>query len=190
VSLPTCWGASHEAQGIPKAVYFLPGGNMQAIETHYNGYRYRSRMEARWAIFFDAMNIQWQYELEGYILGNRSYLPDFFLPTVEMYGEVKPKPFNAREKAVAKQLARESGKPVLMLIDVPDFKPYNAYQPDTWKSSEIIIMDYFLVSKFLPKRFPASNFITSLLGYGDNYANAVNEARSARFEYGYTPIRV
>jgi hypothetical protein len=25
----------------------------KAIETHYKGYRFRSRLEARWAVFFD-----------------------------------------------------------------------------------------------------------------------------------------
>ena len=28
---------------------------IKAIETVYNGYRFRSRLEARWAVFFDAL---------------------------------------------------------------------------------------------------------------------------------------
>lgn len=43
---------------------------MKAIETIYNGYRFRSRLEARWAIFFDELKIKYQYELEGYELPN------------------------------------------------------------------------------------------------------------------------
>lgn len=51
---------------------------MKAIETNYKGYRFRSRLEARWAVFFDALNLQWEYEPEGFDLGNgRLYLPDF-----------------------------------------------------------------------------------------------------------------
>lgn len=52
-----------------------------AIETQYNGHRFRSRLEARWAIFLDTLGIPFTYELEGYVLGNAGrYLPDFHLP--------------------------------------------------------------------------------------------------------------
>ena len=51
---------------------------MKAIETIYKGYRFRSRLEARWAVFFDALGIDWQYEVEGFELDNGEwYLPDF-----------------------------------------------------------------------------------------------------------------
>jgi len=53
---------------------------IQAIETEYKGYHFRSRLEARWAVFFDTLGIQWKYESEGYetSYGDR-YLPDFVL---------------------------------------------------------------------------------------------------------------
>ena len=58
------------------------GVTVQAIETVYNGYRFRSRLEARWAVFFDALNVQYQYEPEGFDLGEAGwYLPDFWLPS-------------------------------------------------------------------------------------------------------------
>ena len=41
---------------------------IKAIETEYNGYRFRSRLEARWAVFFDAMGIKYEYEPEGFEL--------------------------------------------------------------------------------------------------------------------------
>lgn len=48
------------------------------IETEYNGYKFRSRLEARWAVFFDAAGIKYEYEPEGFDLGNGlRYLPDF-----------------------------------------------------------------------------------------------------------------
>lgn len=53
---------------------------IKAIETHYKGYHFRSRLEARWAVFFDALGIQWEYEHEGYDLDGEWYLPDFWLP--------------------------------------------------------------------------------------------------------------
>ena len=53
---------------------------LKAIETEYKGYRFRSRLEARWAVFFDACGVKWEYEPEGYDLGDGTYyLPDFLL---------------------------------------------------------------------------------------------------------------
>ena len=50
----------------------------RAIETRYKGYRFRSRLEARWAVFFDALGLKWEYEPEGFELeGGARYLPDF-----------------------------------------------------------------------------------------------------------------
>lgn len=66
--------------------------SVRAIETEYKGYRFRSRLEARWAVFFDALGIRYEYEREGFELpsGTR-YLPDFFLPDINggIYVEVK-----------------------------------------------------------------------------------------------------
>jgi hypothetical protein len=50
---------------------------IKAIETKYKGYRFRSRLEARWAVFFDALGIEWTYEPQGFEKGGTRYLPDF-----------------------------------------------------------------------------------------------------------------
>lgn len=71
---------------------------IKAIETKYNGYRFRSRLEARWAVFFDALGVPWRYELQGYVTyfdsgGQECYLPDFLvgLPGAgHTYFEAKP----------------------------------------------------------------------------------------------------
>ena len=39
---------------------------IKAIETVYNGYRFRSRVEARWAVFFDTLGVPYEYEKEGF----------------------------------------------------------------------------------------------------------------------------
>jgi hypothetical protein len=62
----------------------------RAIETAYNGYRFRSRLEARWAVFFDALGIGYLYEHEGYVVGGVSYLCDFFIPEWAAWVEIKP----------------------------------------------------------------------------------------------------
>ena len=65
--------------------------NIKPIETEYKGYRFRSRLEAKWAVFFDEAQIPWRYEIEGYKLSNGvCYLPDFYLPTFQIYVEIKP----------------------------------------------------------------------------------------------------
>src|SRR4051812_34543477 len=99
------------------------------IETNYRGYRFRSRTEARWAVYFDADGIQWQYEVEGYRLGNEQYLPDFWLPQVKMFAEVKGVSFTDRERRLCHLLAEATGHNVLMLDGAPDMRSYFAVEP-------------------------------------------------------------
>lgn len=61
-----------------------------AIQTHYAGCYFRSRIEARWALFFDRLAIPWQYEPQGFNLPSGPYLPDFHLDIGEgIWWEVK-----------------------------------------------------------------------------------------------------
>lgn len=50
---------------------------IQAIETEYAGRKFRSRLEARWAVFFDCLGIKWDYEAEAFETSMGNYLPDF-----------------------------------------------------------------------------------------------------------------
>ena len=67
--------------------------SIKAIETRYKGYHFRSRLEARWAVFFDHLNMEWTYEPEGFEVtmgegeyeSTTRYLPDFRLKG--RYGE-------------------------------------------------------------------------------------------------------
>lgn len=53
---------------------------IKAIDTQYKGYKFRSRLEARFAVYLDALNASWEYEKEGYSLPvNGNYLPDFLV---------------------------------------------------------------------------------------------------------------
>lgn len=49
----------------------------QAIPTRWNGVNFRSRLEARWAMIFDLVELDWQYEPEGLQLPSGWYVPDF-----------------------------------------------------------------------------------------------------------------
>lgn len=64
---------------------------IQAINTYYAGHYFRSRLEARWAKVFDDLGLSWEYEPQGYLVGDerRAYLPDFRLPDIGWWIEVK-----------------------------------------------------------------------------------------------------
>lgn len=53
--------------------------NIQAIQTYYRGTYYRSRIEARWAVFFDVLGLKYNYEPEKFSLSSGAYIPDFFV---------------------------------------------------------------------------------------------------------------
>lgn len=106
---------------------------IKAIPTEYKGYRFRSRLEARWAVFFDACRVRWEYEPEGFELPNgQLYLPDFLLhgcdgrSPSDLYVEVKGK----MTEADAEKIRQFSGitnfesnkisNPILVVAGIPD----------------------------------------------------------------------
>lgn len=102
---------------------------LKAIDTVYKGYRFRSRLEARWAVFFDRLNMTWEYEPEGYELSNGvRYLPDFKLGIPggnHCWFEVKGRPPTKDEITKAQQLADESNCYVFVAsgtMDVPTIR--------------------------------------------------------------------
>lgn len=67
---------------------------IQAKPTRYNNITFRSQLEARWAVFFDFLKIEYEYESDwGEFIYNFSieqYKPDFYLPHLDLWVEVKP----------------------------------------------------------------------------------------------------
>lgn len=67
---------------------------LKPIDTVYKGYKFRSRLEARWAVFFDEMRFKWEYEPQGFGLSNgEAYLPDFKVHAIDemtQWYEIKP----------------------------------------------------------------------------------------------------
>lgn len=96
----------------------------KAIETVYNGYRMRSRLEARHAVFFDTLGIKYEYEKEGYALPNGAwYLPDFWLPDHDCFIEIKGEVPTEDELDKARLLAICTRKTVCIFhgeITLPD----------------------------------------------------------------------
>jgi hypothetical protein len=105
--------------------------NGKVIQTKYKGYHFRSRTEARWAVFFDKLGVKYEYEPEGFELPNgKCYLPDFYLPLLGGggYFEVKPDVENEQEWLDnLEQLAKLTGKNCFILNGVPDYKFYGKY---------------------------------------------------------------
>lgn len=62
------------------------------LPSYYNGREYRSRLEARWAIYFDLIGFPTDYyEHEGFRLSTGNYLPDFYDPRGKgTFVEIKP----------------------------------------------------------------------------------------------------
>lgn len=110
---------------------------IKPIETVYNGYRFRSRLEARWAVFFDALGIQYEYEKQGYALSNGAfYLPDFWLPSQGCFVEIKGQHLTTTERENIVQLALGANKNVFAYgpLGTPNGPDWDAFtwQPGIW----------------------------------------------------------
>ncbi len=92
---------------------------MKPINTVYRGYKFRSRLEARWAVFLSELKADWKYEVEGYVLSGMWYLPDFFVSDWNCWIEVKPiKPTETELQKVA-LISKASGQRVLIIYGEP-----------------------------------------------------------------------
>lgn len=90
----------------------------QPIPTLYDGYRFRSKNEAKWAAFYKKLGIPYRYEADRYLVNEGTYLIDFEFQEQEEKGitdclvEIKPKEPAAEECAKAEGLAQTRGIPV------------------------------------------------------------------------------
>lgn len=90
---------------------------IRAIDTKYRGFLFRSRLEARWAVFLDQLAVGFRYELEGFDLGRgRRYLPDFYLPKLDCWLEIKPAEPDERARDLCASLAIQTRKPVYLFF--------------------------------------------------------------------------
>ena len=189
---------------------------IKAIETYYKGYRFRSRLEARWAVFFDALGIKYVYEPEGLKLSDGTcYLPDFYLPESDSFFEVKGL-MTDKDRHKIEQLIRDTEKYVTIGYDNCEFEATNGngelelcekeysvlwfcYQCHSW---------FFSGSDFFNCVMPccggwSGNFdeydaVADGNGrltrracsqvVGDKYKKAKRLFLSARFDHGETPI--
>lgn len=155
---------------------------IKAIETQYKGYRFRSRLEARWAVFFDALGIEWEYELEGYELFSLKewYLPDFFLQYKDkerdsfLHGrtgyflEVKGEYLKA-DLTKLYLLCQENGNHGILVVGINNPKIFFCVS-----GGEI----------YAPSLAGTFGLVTPGMRDEDSYLQALQKAKSARFEHG------
>lgn len=175
------------------------GKTIKSIETKYNGFRFRSRLEARWAIFFDMVGLKYEYEVEGFEMNGIRYLPDFYIPSLDRWFEIKAKPLSEREMKKCEEFCFNKdhenikfsvlvGSPEAVKID--KFAGIMEYVWE-WPSEKYPENVRFLAPKELSEKEYYSRFMRGLWIVPDvieeGLAKAATAAREARFEFGETP---
>lgn len=173
---------------------------MQPIETTYKGCRFRSSLEARWAVYFDAVGLRWDYEWQSIALGNGAVcLPDFWLKDIGRWAEVQPGPFSKDELSLCLELVRSTGRECLLLPGLPAVQGYtmvrdlevaavdmgNDLERELLNAPEFALCPLRLEDLIFLPWWPIPR------GEGNpevaRIERAVSAALSARFEYGEQP---
>ena len=196
---------------------------VKAIETRYAGCRFRSRLEARWAVFFDHLGIRWEYEPEGFEVSCRLtltggyddhfwYLPDFWLPDLGVWVEVKGAltgDEGLRLLDAAASLSsndgggcHDSGGHDLVVLGPISAEPRIGWRLHMHKGDLLIerwalkrddciganhypvAVDYGLSSLWMPPEESASTLLRGAATYDPKLKRALTAARCARFEHG------
>jgi hypothetical protein len=106
--------------------------NIKAIPVWLNGYRFRSKLEGRWAAFFNDIGIEYDYEPQGFKLKDGTcYLPDFWLPWCRVFAEVKPTDPTPEERLKCELTVMATGGLFLYLAGYPDFRAYEGVSCDS-----------------------------------------------------------
>lgn len=105
--------------------------NIKPINTEFQGYNFRSRLEARWAVFFSTLGWDYMYEPAGFVLpSGEKYLPDFYLPKLRVWVEVKVDFLEIFDFKRATELVKGTRVPLLILDSDPSYKMHSMIVPD------------------------------------------------------------
>lgn len=107
------------------------------IETVYKGIRFRSRLEARWAVFLGALNFKFVYEPDGYDLDGVWYLPDFWVPDWKAFLEIKPQQPTQEQMGKCQSLSTLTGYKVLLIAGQPWIDEYTVFLFEPEISSQL-----------------------------------------------------
>lgn len=165
---------------------------IKPIETEYNGYLFRSKLEAQWAVVFDSLEIRYEYEPEGFELedGTR-YLPDFYFPDQDTYGEVKPDRPGALEELFGKSLKFVENGTIERLIILPNIPAATKKDPVWWVP--LIVKDPFVPFPF--KDCPYSDMIITRAGLEKEHISmetfcTYEQVKGTKFDFWFYRNRI
>lgn len=176
------------------------------IETVYKGYRFRSRLEARWAVFFDAMGVKWEYEPQGYVLDDgTAYLPDFYLHINRRMWHGEPKELSGCFVEVKGEMTEEdeqkikrfsNHRPIIVLGNIPenDKEYWNVYCDTSIKRGITYNSYLYIDGDEYCAFFSTVDGKPWIIGSdhdgwdrGKSMNTALQKARQSRFEHGEMP---
>ena len=118
---------------------------MEATATVYKGLRFRSKLAARWAVFFDELRESFEYERETIQLSADLYCaPDFWLPRQAIWIETQLDV----ERAVG--LHQVTDKSVYIFEGFPDVKRFSDDLGQAEYVAEICNFEIYAVTRNAP----------------------------------------
>jgi hypothetical protein len=160
----------------------------KAIPQEHKGIVFRSRTEARWAEFFRLTKTPFQYEPEGYQLGNVWYVPDFLLNEAEAFFEVKGGSPTLPERHKAMKLARQLEQPVLIGCGNPSVNvEVLCFTPDGRERRCVIVEEHKTTGAWVAEfadgggwAFPLKKGLVNCAAYGYQHPS-LDEAGKLQF---------
>jgi len=114
----------------------MSDASVAVIPTEYDGTMYRSRTEARWAVFLTSLRCPFEYEPEGFRLPQAGgYIPDFYLTNVDKFIEIKPSVCVEGRESPVEEFAEVTDKSIYVFRGSPSCDNYSGY-PE-WVSAEV-----------------------------------------------------
>ena len=150
----------------------------RSMKTGYDGHRFRSRLEARWAVFFNEMKWKYHYELDSIVVEHKNeivpYLPDFYViieddhkAFIEVKGPRMTDVDDIKVLGAGKYFAEEGlGEVVYVFQDIPSVRELEEND-----GRLRVNMAY------------GDSFELIYLSY-EGIGNACDKARKAQFEHG------
>jgi hypothetical protein len=146
-------------------------------------------------VFFDALDIKWHYEPEGYETSAGWYLPDFYLPDEEMWVEVKGAPAMRSDLLrvqafghLVVPIPKLSPQVIILTGDIPREVPipYDRFDPyDAEELSRLAMRHPYGKYEFCHHDVNSSGlefWLNDCFYFLDDVNDALTEARSARFD--------
>lgn len=210
----------HELDGAAKVCPYPHSDKtvttIKAIETVAYGRRFRSRTEAKWAVFFTTLGVSWEYEPEGFEIEGTRYLPDFRVWTPQgqpIWYEIKGR--NVVSEAKFELFCRSTDERAYMLSGEPidalktheacprcgSIQLFEEWDYDDEQAFNCFACDMetpgggghplehggFLGCSFRPHKGLILTPKSNLVRLNRELKRAASAAASARFEHGETP---